>query len=199
MTIQQFAMGKYEVTFEEYDRFAIATNRKLPEDQGWGRGERPVMNVSWDDAKAYAAWLAEETGVTYRLPTESEWENAARSRGKEQRWAGASEGQQLKNYAVYDTNSTEPVGGKTPNGLGLYDMSGNVWEWVEDCAHGTYEGAPRDGSAWLEAEGGDCTRRVIRGGSWLNKPGYLRSSYRYWTTADFRNDDLGFRLAQDTP
>ena len=202
VAIQSFAMGKHEVTFEEYDRFAIATNRRLPEDQGWGRGDRPAIMVSWEDAKAYAEWLSAETGEPYRLPTESEWEYAARSGDKEEAWAGTSDESQLIEYAVYVDNSgnrTAKVGSKLPNAFKLKDMSGNVFEWVEDCLHGTYKGAPKDGSAWLEAEGVDCTRRVIRGGSWNFTPESLRSSSRNWSPVVNRNDGIGFRLVQDIP
>jgi|GEM_PF-1406787 len=184
VTIKPFAMGKYEVTFEEYDRYVDLTGSKRPGDQEWGRGRRPVINVSWDDAKAYAKWLTEATGKHYRLPTESEWEYAARSiaKNKDDIWAGTSEKAQLKEYAVYEAGRTEPVGSKKPNDLGLYDMSGNVWEWVEDCWHDNYKGAPTDGSAWLEACGGECGRRVIRGGAWNDEPEILRASDRSGTT-----------------
>jgi formylglycine-generating enzyme required for sulfatase activity len=200
VTVRPFAMGKYEVTFEEYDRFAIATGRRLPEDQSWGRGKRPVINVSWDDAKAYAAWLSVQTQIAYRLPSESEWEYAARSGAKQEVWAGTSEESQLGEYAVFLDNSgnrTAEVGTKQANGFGLHDLSGNVWEWVEDCAHSTYDKAPLDGSAWLEANGGDCGRRVLRGGSWLNIPENLRVSYRLWNVTFNRSTNLGFRLVQD--
>ncbi|MDI3467464.1 MAG: hypothetical protein OJF50_006285 [Nitrospira sp.] len=202
VTIKPFAIGKFEVTFDEYDRFALSTNRlPLPPDQTWGRGRRPVINVSWDDAKAYATWLSEATGKRYRLPTESEWEYAARSiaKNKDHIWAGTSEEAQLKEYAVYEAARTEPVGGKKPNSLGLHDMSGNVWEWVEDCWHENYNGAPPDGSAWLEAGDGDCSRRVRRGGSWVSEPESLRASLRNRNDPDFRNLNLGFRLVQDLP
>ncbi|MBI4003059.1 MAG: SUMF1/EgtB/PvdO family nonheme iron enzyme [Nitrospira defluvii] len=175
--IKSFAIGRFEVTFEEYDRFAVATGRSLPGDQGWGRGRRPVINVSWHEAKDYADWLSRETGKRFRLPTESEWEYAARGGGKDDIWAGTSDEEQLKNYAVYAANSqnrTAPVGedkGRKPNARGLYDMSGNVFEWVEDCAHNDYQGAPTDGTAWLEADGGNCKGRVIRGGSWTSARG----------------------------
>lgn len=201
VTISPFAMGMYEVTFHEYDKFAIASNRKLPEDQGWGRGDRPVINVSWEDAMAYAVWLSAETGERYRLPSESEWEYAARSSDKEEAWAGTSDESQLGDYAVYASNSgnrTAVVGSKLPNAFKVKDLSGNVFEWVEDCPHGTYEGAPKDGSAWLEAEGVDCSRRVIRGGSWSNEPVYLRTSYRNGDPVDDRSSYIGFRLVQDT-
>ena len=135
VTIKSFAMGKYEVTFEEYDRFAIAEGRLLPSDQDWGRGRRPVINVSWQDAKDYVAWLSKKTGKRYRLPTESEWEYAVRSGAKQEMWAGTSEEAELEEYAVYDKNSsdrTAEVGTKRANGFQLHDLSGNVREWVED-------------------------------------------------------------------
>jgi formylglycine-generating enzyme required for sulfatase activity len=199
VTIKPFSMAKYEVTFDQYKRFAIATKRPLPHDQDWGRGRRPVINVSWDDAKAYAIWLSQATGKRYRLPTESEWEYAARSvvKNRDDIWAGTSDESQLKDYAVYAANRTEPVGSKQPNALGLYDMSGNVWEWVEDCWHENYQGAPTDGSAWLEAGGGDCGPRVFRGGSWFDEPVHLRASYRSGYAPDNRIFNIGFRLVQD--
>lgn len=205
VAMKSFAMGKFEVTFEEYDRFALATGRLFPGDQGWGRGKRPVINVSWDEAKAYAEWLSKETGSRYRLPTESEWEYAARSEGKDDLWAGTSNEEELKEYAVYAVNSenrTAPVGpdqGRRPNAIGLYDMSGNVFEWVEDCWHGTYEQAPTDGAAWLETGNGNCQLRVVRGGSWDFTPVDLRASFRLRDNAVTRSSLLGFRLVQDIP
>lgn len=135
----------------------------------------------------------------YRLPSEAEWEYAARNGGKDETWAGTSNKSQLKAYAVYDARRTEPVGSKQPNGLGLYDMSGNVWEWVEDCRHENYVGAPTDGSAWIASDSGYCDQRVIRGGSWGNEPGALRASSRFRSSADTRHDYIGFRLVQDIP
>ena len=142
--IKSFAIGKFEVTFDEYARFALAMGRSFPGDQGWGRGKQPVINVFWQEARDYAEWLSGQTGQRYRLPTESEWEYAARSEGNDDIWAGTSNEEQLKDYAVYDANSqnrTASVGenqGRKHNASGLYDMSGNVWEWVEDCWHDTY-------------------------------------------------------------
>jgi formylglycine-generating enzyme required for sulfatase activity len=159
-----------------------------------------VINISWDEAKAYARWLAFATGNSYRLPTEAEWEYAARSGGKNELWAGTSEENRLPEYAVhgkYSKGSPHPVGSRKPNGLGLHDMSGNVWEWVEDCSHDSYHSAPTDGSAWLEANGGDCRKRIVRGGSWLYKQFDLRSSSRQAEKDEYRYLDLGFRLAQD--
>jgi len=192
-----FAIGKYPLTFEEYDRFAETAGRELPGDQGWGRGRRPVINVSWEDALAYAGWLSAQTGKRYRLPSEAEWEYAARSGGRKEKWAGTSDEAALGQHAWYESNSggkTQPVGEKKPNGLGLCDMSGNVWEWVQDGWHESYEGAPGDGSAWESSEGG---RRVVRGGSWNFNPRNVRSAYRGVDTPDYRNGGLGFRLAQD--
>ncbi len=160
-----------------------------------------MINVTWQDAKAYAEWLSEETGKPYRLPTESEWEYAARSGAKQEVFAGTSEEAQLPEFGVYadsSGNRAAGVGSKQANEFGLQDMSGNVWEWVEDCWHDHYRGAPTDGEPWLEQGDGDCTQRVVRGGSWNNKPENLRASYRYRHPADNRNNKLGFRLAQGT-
>lgn len=199
VAIRAVAIGTCEVTFDDYDRFAQATSRSLPDDEGWGRGRRPVINVSWEDAIAYAAWLSQQTGKHYRLPTEAEWEYAARSGGKATEWAGTTDEKELADFAVYNAQRTEPVGVKKPSGLGLYDLSGNVWEWVEDCYHETYKGAPLDGSAWREAGEGGCSRRVLRGGSWLNLPENLRVSFRGEFNAVDRNFNFGFRLVQDIP
>ena len=194
-----FELGKYEVTFEEYDRFAIATERPLPDDMGWGRKRHPVINVSWKDAADYAEWLKQETGQPYRLPTESEWEYAARS-GTTQEWAGTSDPSQLKDYAVYEENSAgkpEVVDGKNHNGFRLNNMSGNVWEWVNDCWHRTYEEAPLDGSAWLAANAEDCRQHVQRGGSWTSSSETIRASNRTMYPTNYRSVNLGFRLAKD--
>jgi len=195
---RDFKLGKYEVTFKEYELFVKLMGTGIVKDQGWGRGQRPAINVSWDDAKSYAQWLSEKTQKPFRLPTDSEWEYAARSRGKDEVWAGTSDENQLRTYAVYRTNRTAPVGSKKPNGLGLYDMSGNVWEWVEDCWPEDYEGMWRDRGGWLEAVGGVCPRRVIRGGSW-DGPGSVRSTNRAMDAVASRNHFVGFRLAQDVP
>ncbi len=198
--IKKFSLGRFEVTFEEYDRFAISTGRPLPGDEGWGRERHPVINVSWKDAVDYATWLSQETGYRYRLPTESEWEYAARNMGKGEIWAGTSEQEQLATYAWFNTNSngrTQPVGTQQSNALGLHDLSGNVWEWVQDCWHDDYQHAPTNGSAWLEANDGSCGTRVRRGGGWTNAPMSLRSSFRNGYSADSRSIQIGFRLAQD--
>lgn len=198
VTIKPFAMGKYEVTFEEYDRYAELSGSKRLEDSRWGRSRRPVINVSWDDAMAYAKWLSHATGKPYRLPTESEWEYVARSGGKDEIWPGTSDVMQLHDYVLYHQHGTEPVGSRKPNGIGVYDMGGNVFEWVEDCWHDTYQRAPTDGSVWLEADGGDCDRRVGRGGSWFDhEPETFRVSAREGSSPDHGANFVGFRLAQD--
>ncbi|MCP4237901.1 MAG: formylglycine-generating enzyme family protein, partial [Aestuariibacter sp.] len=192
-----FQIGKYEVTFEEYDTFALATGRELPDDEGWGRGKRPVVNVSWYDAKAYAKWLSEQTGQSYRLPSEAEWEYAVRAETETKWYCGDDEGC-LKKIAWYNDNSdnkTHPVGKKRSNAWGLHDMSGNVWEWVEDDGHENYRGAPDDGSAWV----GKKTRgsfRVFRGGSWGNDARRCRSAYRSGGGPGGRGRGLGFRLSR---
>ena len=197
--VSAFALGVYEVTFEEYERFVQATRRDRPNDRGWGRGGRPVINVSWEDATAYGAWLSEETGEEYRLPSESEWEYAARA-GSTTRYSwGDDIGRNRANCHGCrgrwdDENRTAPAGSFAANAWGLHDMHGNVWEWVEDCWHENYARAPRDGSAWTS--GGNCSRRVVRGGSWGYRPWSLRSALRLRLDAGDRHRDVGFRLAR---
>jgi formylglycine-generating enzyme required for sulfatase activity len=216
----RFAMGKYPVTFDEYDRFAQATGRGLPKDEGWGRGNRPVINVSWKDATAYTKWLSAQTGKRYRLPTEAEWEHAARAGTESRYWWGNTFEHNHANCSInllmilarlnstfagpgailerrrssFESGKTTPVGSFDANPFGLHDTAGNVYEWVQDCWHKSYFGAPTDGSAW---KSGYCSGRVVRGGSWGNGPGFVRSTYRNWYTQDTRSHDLGFRLAQD--
>jgi formylglycine-generating enzyme required for sulfatase activity len=206
---QRFAIGKYEVTFEEYDRFAKATGWPLPDDEGWGRGKRPVINVSWDDAAAYAEWLSEETGHHYRLPSEAEWEYATRAGTETKYWWGDEKkpGMAVCLDCVSDWEG-KATGIRTvrvddpafdPNKFGLYHTAGNVYEWVQDCWPGSYEGKalPDDGSAWEGADSSDCGRRVVRGGTWFFIPGDIRSAGRSWNRTGNRDSLLGFRLAQD--
>ena len=165
--VESFELGKYEVTFEEYDRFTAATGRDRADDEGWGRGRRPVINVSWEDAEAYTKWLSGQTGERYRLPSEAEWEYAARA-GSVTKYSWGNEiGSNRANCRAcgsqWDKKQTAPVGSFSPNGWGLHDLHGNVWEWVQDCWNGSYQGAPTNGSAW---ESGDCSLRGLRGGSW---------------------------------
>jgi len=193
-----FKLGKYPVIFSEYDSFVEQTGRAKPEDQGWGRGRRPVINVSWQDAADYAAWLRETTGKPYRLPSEAEWEYACRAGSRSDFFWGEDLGLAEK-HAWFGENAggkTQEVGLKPANSYGLHDMAGNVWEWLQDRWHDNYQGAPNDGSAWVA---GDDGRRVLRGGSWGLKADRLRSADRYWDFADFRLNFVGFRLAQDLP
>ena len=189
-----FAVGVYEVTFGEWD--ACVSDRGCggywPSDRGWGRGRRPVVNVSWNDAQAYVEWLSWKTGKGYRLLSEAEWEYVARAGTRTKYWWGDTIGRSRANYNR-NHGKTVDVGSYAPNGFGLYDVHGNVWEWVEDCWNGSYRGAPSDGSAW---ESGNCGLRVVRGGSWYSIPWILRSAYRNWNTTGDRSDDAGFRVAR---
>lgn len=193
-----FALGRFPVTFAEWDGFAAATGAALPPDEGWGRGERPVINVSWRDAQAYVAWLRAGTGKPYRLPSEAEWEYAARAGTTTAYHWGEAVGRGNARCLHEDDpatgQGTVPVGRYPPNGFGLHDMLGNVWEWVEDCWNEFHLGAPVDAAAWL---GGDCGRRVLRGGSWQDVPRQIRCAARNRNGVDFRCDDYGFRVACD--
>ena len=195
-----FAMAVYEVTFAEYDRYVQATGVRRPDDRGWGRGNRPVIDVDWEEARAYARWLSEQTGHSYRLPTEAEWEYAARA-GTTTKYSWGNEATpEQANYSGNDRwENTAPVGSFPANGFGLYDMHGNVREWTQDCWHRSYDGAPTNGQAWEGANGGDCDRRVVRGGSWLLNPGNLRAASRHYARVSTRFDLLGLRLVQDLP
>jgi formylglycine-generating enzyme required for sulfatase activity/tRNA A-37 threonylcarbamoyl transferase component Bud32 len=186
-----FAAGRYEVTFDEWDAcFRENGCRHNPEDAGWGRGRRPVINVSWRDAKQYAEWLSRKTGKRYRLLTEAEWEYAARAGTATKYSAGETISLSQANFGA---RQTVPVGSFGPNAFGLFDVHGNVWEWTEDCWNASYNGAPADGSAWLSS---DCSLRVIRGGSWDNNPRGVRSASRYRVTTGDRNNINGFRVAR---
>lgn len=201
VTITSFEMGKYEVTFDEYDAFAKATNRKLPDDRGWGRGKQPVVNVSWQNAQDYVQWLSEQTGKKYRLPTEAEWEFAARAGKQTRYWWGDDIG---NNNALcancgsqWDGKQTAPVGSFKANAFGLHDTAGNVWEWVQDCWHENYNNAPIDGAAWLHKDDADCSLRVVRGGSWYSGAHYLPSADRSRACFDCASSVNGFRIARD--
>ena len=191
-----FLIGKYEVTFEQYDTFALATGRDLPDDRGWGRGNRPVINVSWDDAQAYTVWLSEQTGKSYRLPTEAEWEYAARAGTTSSYWWGNDVGKNKANCydcgSEWDNQKTAPVGSFKANPWGLYDTAGNVYEWVQDNYHENYKGAPVDGTARLIRKG---SLRVVRGGCWLYNAWNCRSAFRDWLAPGIRFNNLGFRVA----
>ena len=187
-----FWIAKYEVTNEQYERFDPEHRRRWPGDRD------PVVNVSWDDATRYCAWLAEKTGLPVRLPTEAEWEAACRGGSRSEYCLGDDEGQ-LGEYAWTSENSGDrahEVGRKRANAWGLHDLHGNVWEWVEDTVHPSYEGAPTNGSAWT-AGGvpGGSPFRVLRGGSWYFDPVLCRSAYRLGLDPGVRGIFLGFRPA----
>lgn len=196
----RFALSRNEVTFNDYDFYARSMGRDLPEDNGWGRGNRPVINVSWKEAKAYVEWLALLTGQPYRLPTEAEWEYVARAGTDTSFWWGD---EMEAERAVcgecgneFDGKQTAPVATFPPNSWGIHDMNGNVDEWVEDCYQDSYFGAPTDGSARLE---GSCEFRVMRGGSWFDISRVVRSSSRYRHPSESRKNSWGFRVALDLP
>ena len=199
VTVPSFWMGKREVTFSQWDAcVAYGGCSRRPSDSGYGRGNRPVINVDWDDVQEFIVWLNARTDGGYRLPTESEWEYAARA-GSESLYSwgdeiGVNRANCLESLCGDQWVRTAPVGSFPANAWGLHDMHGNVWEWVEDCWNGNYEGAPGDGSAWLS---GSCGQRVVRGGSWGFGPGNLRSSVRGRGYRSSRRDALGFRLARD--
>jgi len=189
----RLAVGCYPVTFEEYDWFCAAEGWDKSEDQGWGRGRRPVINVSWDNSKAYVAWLGQQTGENYRLLSEAEWEYACRAATTSVYAWGDKATAENANFQG-DFDKTTEVGSYPANPWGLFDMHGNVWEWVEDIWHSTYEGAPNDGSAWITD--GDSNYRVLRGGSWLSNSWKIRSVYRDRTNHSNRIIDGGFRVAR---
>jgi formylglycine-generating enzyme required for sulfatase activity len=194
-----FAAGKFAVTFVEWDACVEGGgcgNYRL-DDRGWGRASRPVIDVNWEDAKSYAAWLSNKTGKPYRLLSEAEWEYAARAGTATRYFWGDEIGKNLANCkgcgSQWDNNQTAPAGSFAPNAFGLYDMHGNVWQWIEDCRNDSYDGAPRDGSAWTI---GDCARRVLRGGSWFNGPRNLRAANRGRDFTGSRSEIIGFRVAR---
>jgi formylglycine-generating enzyme required for sulfatase activity len=192
------AIGRREVTFAEWDKCVAAAGCEYRgDDHGWGRGDRPIMNVSWLDAKDYATWLSRKTGQTYRLPTEAEWEYAARAGTRTAFWWGRDAGSGLANCRECDpraSQQTSPAGSFEPNPFGLYDTAGNVAEWVEDCWNDNYRGAPRDGSARVT---GNCRLRVLRGGAFDSQSRYLRSASRFRYDFDVRYFANGFRVVRE--
>jgi formylglycine-generating enzyme required for sulfatase activity len=196
---RSFAVAKFELTFDEWD--TCFTYGDCPEgisDGGWGRGQQPVINVTWDDAQRYVAWLSKMTGKSYRLLTEAEYEYATRAGTQTAYPWGDDIGKNNANCdgcgSKWDYRETAPVGSFKPNAFGLYDMVGNVFEWVEDCWHDNYNGAPTDDSAWIE--GGTCGARVIRGGAWISLPDALRAADRSGGPSVIRLNDLGFRVGR---
>jgi len=214
VTIQSFQLGETEVTWAQYQG-CIDSGSCSPHvsDQGWGKANRPVMNVSWNDVQRYIRWLNQKSGQRFRLPSEAEWEYAARAivgKGGSKNSSDYSWGDDIgENNAncdgcgsPWDDRQTAPVASFSANAFGLYDMHGNVWEWVEDCWHDNYNGAPSNGDAWetasqTESPSEPCRRRVLRGGSWHNVRGYLRSAYRSADSVESTYFNFGFRLAHD--
>jgi len=207
-----FAVSRFEITFDEWDSCVSqgGCNGYRPADSGWGRGRRPVVNVSWSNASAYVGWLSARTGKTYRLLSEAEWEYAARAGGTTRYISGDDPADlctfansadrtttlvKFRNQECADKypDRTAPVGSFNSNGFDLHDMTGNVWEWVEDCWHEDHQGAPADGSP---REATSCERYVVRGGSWLVGPIGLRSAMRAGVPHGYRDDDVGFRVAR---
>jgi formylglycine-generating enzyme required for sulfatase activity len=194
-----FAVSKYPLTFDEWD--TCVDYGECPRgisDSGWGRGSQPAINVTWEDAQRYVAWLAGTTGKPYRLLSEAEYEYAARAGATTLYPWGDDIGVNNANCkgcgSQWDDTQTAPVGSFAANAFGLFDMVGNLWQWVEDCVHENYQDAPTDGSAWLE--GSDCKNRIVRGGSWNNTPVNLRAANRVGTSRGFRDNLLGFRIAR---
>jgi formylglycine-generating enzyme required for sulfatase activity len=195
-----FAVSQYEITFDEWDAcVALGGCKYKPDDEGWGRGRRPVINISWDDAHDYLRWLQRHTGKQYRLLSEAEWEYAARAGSEKAYWWGDEIGKGNANcngcneVRLGPTLSTAFVGSFPANPFGLYDMNGNVSEWVEDCDNDSYTAAPSDGSAWTS---GGCFSRVIRGGSWTDSSPALRSARRDRHSTVDRVNDRGIRIAR---
>lgn len=236
VTIEKpFAIGKHEVTRREFEAFIRETGRDMGGDCWYWDSEEskpkkdgarswrkpgfeqtdldPVVCVSWEDAKMYVEWLSDKTGKRYRLPSESEWEYAARGKSRTSRYWGDDASVQCSHANGADETlktrysnlrwvvascrdgfvHTAPVGSLLANGFGLHDVLGNAWEWVADCRKERYVGAPSDGSAWTD---GICLGRVLRGGSWSNKPSFLRTAGRFWLPSRLRISINGFRVAR---
>lgn len=192
-----FAVGRYSITFDQWDACVAdgGCNGYSPDDAGWGRGRRPVINVHYADTQAYLSWLNAKTGQKYRLLSEAEWEHAGR--GGTDTWYpfGNSIDPDKANYG-HNLDRTTPVGSYPPNKFGLYDMTANTAQWVQDCHHDDYVGAPTDGSAWMT---GDCKLRNVRGGGWSLQGWSVRVAQRIGDPPKARNDHLGFRIARDLP
>ena len=199
VSVDRFAIGRYEVTFAEYDKFAEATHAAKPKDKGWGRGNRPVMNVSWNEAAAYTKWLSRETGHPYRLPTEAEWEYAARAGTETSYWWGNEIGSNQANCygcgSQWDDNQTAPVGSFSPNPWGLYDTAGNLWEWTCSAYEMEYDGAEQRCPHKREIIRHSLF--ALRGGSWGDEAETVRSASRVGWTRLGNDKDGGFRLVRE--
>ena len=197
--LKAFAITQYELTASEYRTYLRATNKgNATAQELGGKPDQPVVRVSWLDARDYARWLSKQTGKTYRLPSEAEWEYAASGGATTNYWWGAKLGKGHANCfncgSQWAATRSAPVGSFAPNRFQLYDMAGNVAEWVADCRHGNYKGAPADGSAWLS---GDCDTRMVRGGAFNSPSDTLRLRSRSQYVIDSRLDNIGFRLVRE--
>lgn len=192
-----FAYGRYSVTFDEWDACVAAggCNGYVPPDEGWGRGRRPVIHVNYADAQSYVSWLSARTGERYRLPHEAEFEYAARGGTTTAFHTGDDISPEQGNFGEL-RGRTMPVGTFPPNPFGLYEINGNVAQWMQDCHHDDYVGAPTDGSAWLT---GPCETRDVRGGGWSLVKYTLRTAQRIGDPPQQRNSHLGFRVVRELP
>lgn len=173
----------------------LAVDKVQAADLTGGRGRRPAINLSWEDAQAFCRWLSEEAGAVYRLPSEAEWEFACRA-GSTTRFSFGDDESRLGEHAWFSGNAggkTHPVGEQTPNAFGLFDTHGNVWEWCQDAWNESYAGAPSNGAAWMS---GDASRAALRGGSWIDIPQGLRSAYRIRSLRAVRFSGIGFRVVR---
>ena len=194
VSVSGFKLMTTEVTWNHYQPCIDAGVCMDPKDKGWGRGDRPVIYVSWNTVQTYINWLEEQTGLSWRLPSEAEWEYAARAgTTTDYNWNSNSIAANQANYDESGNGKTVAVGRYPANRWGLYDMHGNVWEWTQDCWNESYQGAPSDGETW---ERGDCSNRVMRGGAWVGSARGLSSSYRYKHNTFSGFSGVGFRLVQ---
>ena len=197
--VKKFAIGKFEITFEQYDLYANAAGRKLPDNLYMDRKTHPVIFLTWDDAFYYAEWLGEQTGAIYRLPSEAEWEYAASAGKRSPYWWGYNIEAKMAHCQIgcgtpYDPKKPTAIGSFEPNPFGIYDTAGNVAEWVEDCWHEDYTNAPTTGKAWV---GGDCVFRAVRGGSYFSPEDSIRHSKRDKFKSDQAYDHIGVRVVRE--
>ena len=187
--INGFRLGETEVTQQQWQTVMGSSPSYFK-----GCDDCPVDSVSWNDVQTFLKKLNAQTGLRFRLPTEAEWEYACRSAGKDEKYCGGDDANRLAWYGENSVEKTHPVAQKQANGLGLHDMSGNVWEWTQDCWHDSYHGAPSDGRAW---DKGNCAQRILRGGSWIGVAGGLSSTGRFGTAVTNGSRNFGLRVAQD--
>lgn len=198
---KSFALGVYEVTFDEWQAcFDDGGCERVPDDHKWGRGRRPVMNITWYETQPFVEWLSKKTGHTYRLPSEAEWEYAARGGTTTEFWWGQEVGENLANcrdcQSQWSKKGSAPVGSFAANPFGLYDVHGNEWEWMNDCWFPTHAGAPVDGATRFEE---DCQYRTMRSGSWYYFSKNIRSAWRFRNDARVKSYGIGMRVLREMP